>query len=807
MDDFRRDLKYALRVFARQPGFSATVVFIIALGIGINTAIFSIVNAVILRPLPFPDSDRIVQIKKDLPRFGVNPLVFLAELRNWQKGNRSFNQIEGYQYEQGNLSGAGDAERVSISRVTGGFFGMLSVAPMKGRDFTPDEDLAGGQLAALVSEGLWKRRFGGAPDVLGKTVTLDDKMYTIVGIIPSSYQFPSRYGVQTDLWITFASAGGESKYGMPVLVEVIGRLRPGVPARDAANELDAISRSAPKSRATTKTVPVSWQKEVVGDLKPRLLIFLAAVGAVLLIACANVANLLLSRAAAREKEMAVRASLGAHRSRILRQLLTESMILAVLGALAGLILAFWTKNLLSTALTEHVSGTQEATIDFRVLGFTAALALLTGVLFGLVPALRSSRVDLATSLKEGGRGYVGAGHHRLSDFLVVAEVAIALVLLIGAGLLLRSMLLLLRVDPGFRTDNILCMTIDLTASKYPVAREQALYFRRVIERIRALPGVQSAAASACLPFGGFAMTMTGVEVEGRPAKEEDRPQSISFDVVSPDYFRTMNIALLAGRQFSETDGEGAPGVAVVSEAFAKSFFPNENPIGRRIKVPFRRTAVREDGWLTVVGMVGDVHQGNLEGQVRPQVYRSYLQAGTQFMAVIARVAADPKNMATALRSQVMSVDRDQPAFGIATLEEMLARSMKSRKTNLTLMGIFALFALILASVGIYGVVSYNVSGRSHEIGVRMALGARPLNVVAMIVGRSLLHTLAGVAIGLAAATGLTRYLSSLLFEITAMDPATFAAIALLLIVVALIASCLPSLRATRVDPVDALRYE
>ncbi len=802
MDSLRQDLRYAFRTFAREPGFSLLVVAILAFGIGVNTAIFSIVNAVLLRPLPFPDADRLIQIKKDLPRFGPNPLVFLPELRNWQRGSRSFSQIEGYQFETANLTGGSEAERVSFGRVTGGFFRMLGIVPLKGRDFLPEEELAGGQPAALLSEGLWKSRFGGDAGVLGKTVTLDGKVYTVIGIIPSSFQFPSRYGEPVDLWATFASVGAESKYGMPVLAEALGRLKPGVPARDAANELDTISRAAPKSRARDKTLPVPWQEAIVGDLKVRLLIFLGAVGAVLLIACANIANLLLSRAAVREKEMAVRASLGADRPRMFRQLLTESLVLSVSGGVAGLVLAFWTVRLLFIALTDRLHGARGAALDLRVLAFTAALAVISGVLFGLVPALRSSRVNLVESLKEGGRGTRGTRHHRLSDALVTAEVAIALVLLVGAGLLVRSMLRLYRVDPGFRTDKILVMTIDLTPSKYPKPGDQARYFREVIERIRALPGVQSIAASACVPFGQFSMSASGIEIEGRPDKDELRPQPISVDVVSPDYFQTMNIPLRAGRIFSEADGEGAPGVGVVSEAFVRRYFPSENPIGKRLKSPFQRNQ-----WISVIGVVGDVHQEGLERQARAQIYRCYLQAGTQFMALISQVSADPRKMASAIRNQAMSVDRDQPVFGIATLDDLLDRSLIPRKTNLALMGVFALFALTLAAVGIFGVVTYNVSGRTHEIGVRMALGARPLNVVAMIVGKSLVHVLAGVVVGLAAASGLSRYLSSLLFEITALDPVTFCVIPLLLILSALAASSLPSVRATRVDPVDALRCE
>jgi putative ABC transport system permease protein len=801
MDSLYQDLKYAFRLILRQPGFTAMVVVILALGIGINTAIFSIVNAVLLRPLPFPDSDRLIQIKNDLPGYGPNPLIYIRDLRNWQTENRSFSQIEAYQYEMANFSDGVEAEHVNVARITGGFLHMLKIEPIKGRDFLPEEDLPGAQPVTLLSEGLWKRRFGGDANMLGKTVNIDDKSYTVVGIIPASFRIPP-YSEAIDLWMTIASAGSQTKYGGPVLVQVIGRVKPGVPSRSAARELDTISSELSKGKAPRKAVPILWQEEVTGEIKPRLLIFLGAVGFVLLIACANVANLLLSRAAVREKEIAVRASLGAGQTRIFRQLMTESMILAVFGALVGFIIAVWAKDLLHTAVAAQMGHIPKVSIDLRVLSFTIALTLLTGLLFGLVPALHSSRVELVESLKEGGRGSQGSKHHRLSHLLVISEIAIALVLLIGAGLLLRSMLLLQRVDPGFRLNDILCMTIDLTPSRYPKPHDQASYFHQVIERVQALSGVQSAALSACVPMGQFGMSISGVEIEGRAAKKDDRDQRISFNVVSSDYFRAMNIPLRAGRYFSEADGEGAPGVAIISEAFGRSYFQNENPIGKHLKAPFQRNE-----WLTVVGVVGDVHQNGPDSQATPQLYRSYLQAGTQFMALVVRTSSDPMILAATIRGQVMSVDRAQPAFGITTLDEMLEGTLKPRKVNLILLGIFAIFALILASVGIYGVVSYNVSGRMHEIGVRMALGARPLNVVGMIVGPALVHSLIGVGIGLAAAAGVTRFLSSMLYGVAAIDPTTFAAISLLLVLIAFFASCLPSLRATKMDPMEALRHE
>ncbi len=802
MDSLFQDLKYTIRIFARQPGFTSLVILILALGIGINTAIFSIVNAVILRPLPFPDSHRLVQIKKDLPQYGINPLIYLREFREWNKENRTFSEIEGYQTEMGNLSGGAEAERVGFARVSGGFFRMLQVRPILGRDFAAAEDLAGAQSVVLLSEGLWKRRFGADAGVLGKAVTLDNAIYTVVGVIPASFQIPTRHSRPVDLWMTFASAGNETKYGMPVLIEVIGRLKTGVPAGDAAAELDRMSSAALKARARGKAVPFSLQREITGDIRPRLFIFLGAVGLVLLIACANVANLLLSRAAVREKEIALRTALGAGRWRIVRQLLTESMVLAGLGALFGLILAMWAKNLLYTTIASQAANETKIGMDLRVLGFTVGLALLTGVLFGLVPALHSSRIELAESLKEGGRSSQGSRHHTLSSLLVILEVAIALVMLIGAGLLLRSLLILLRIDPGFRLDNILCVTIDLTPSKYPKPQDQASYFRQVIGRVQALPGIESAALSACPPVGEFSMVMSGVEIEGKPSKEEENFQRISFNVVSPDYFGTLGIALLAGRYFSEGDGEGAPGVAIINESFARTYFPNENPVGRQLKTPYQK-----DEWLTVVGLVHDVVEFGLDHPVYPQIYRDYLQAGTQYMTLMARTRGDALRMVPGVRSQVMSVDRDQPAFGITTMETMLERTLKTRKTNLALLSVFALFALILASVGIYGVVSYNVSRRTHEIGVRVALGARASNVVGMIVRQAMVHTLIGLTVGLAAALALTRFLSSLLYGVTATDPFTYAAIALFLAGIALAASYVPSLRAAKVDPIEALRYE
>jgi putative ABC transport system permease protein len=802
MDGLLQDLRVSFRLLARQPAFTVLVVLILALGIGVNTAIFSIVNAVVLRPLPFPDAERLIQVKKDLPRFGANPLVFLDEFRRWQRENRSLSQIEAYESAMGNLSGEAEAERVSFARVSGGFFRMLQIQPVRGRDFLPEEDGHGSQPVALLSEGLWKGRFGGEQSVLGKTITLDGRIYTVVGVVPASFQHPDRYRARADLWTTLASAGSEAKYGGPFLVQVIGRLKPGVSLSDAAADLDRISSGAVKGRLHSKALPVTWQQELIGDIKPRLLVFLGAVTFVMLIACANVGNLLLSRAAFREKEIAVRAALGAGRLRILRQLLTENMLLALLGALVGLVLAVWTKNLVHAAVLAGMVHIQSIPIDSRVLGFAAALALLTGLLFGLAPAVKASRIELSESLKEGGRSSRGAKGLRLSNLLVIAEVSIALVLLTGAGLLLRSLLLVQRVDPGFRLDGTLCMTIDLTPAKYPQPRDQALYFRQVIERVQALPGIQSAALSACVPLGQFGMLMSGVEIEGRPPEDREASHQIFFNVVSPDYFRTLNIPLLSGRYFSDSDAEGAPPVAIVSESFARNYFPNESPLGRQLRTPFQKQE-----WLTIVGVVGEVRQEGLERRAPPQICRSYLQAGTQFMALVLRTKGEPMKMVPAVRSQVMSVDRDQPAFGITTLGKMLEESLATRKINLTLLGVFALFALVLASVGIYGVVAYRVSRQTHEIGIRMALGARPLKVVGMIVGRTMIHALTGVLVGLAAAAAVTRFLSGMLYGVSATDPATFAAISLLLAGAALAASTLPSLKAARVDPMEALRDE
>jgi putative ABC transport system permease protein len=797
MDGLKQDLRYASRMIRRQPAFTALVVLTLALGIGANTAIFSVFSAVVLRPLPYPEPERLVQIKKYLARFGPNPLVSIRELAAWQNYSRTFSELVGYETSEGNLTGRDEAERITVGRLTANFFRLVQVQPQLGRALVPGDDMANAPPVAVLQHGLWKGRFGGEPSIIGRTITLDLETYTVVGVLPPGFYLPHRYGIRHDVWVPLRASTG-AKYGMPVLLEVIGRLEPGVPFDSAAAELAEISNSE-LNRSDARVVLAGWQDEVLGDTTSRMLILASAVGVVLLIACANVASLLISRSAARQKELAVRSAIGAGRRRVFRQLLTESIVLAILGATLGLGLAFLAKDILFNAVAETAAHVPSVSMDLPVLAFTAILGVLTGVVFGSVPALRSSRVDLVESLKEGGRTAPSPSRSRLTDVLVVAEVTLALVLLIGAGLLLRTLLFLQNTDPGFRLDHVLMLTIDLTPSRYPKPPEQAAYFEQVLERVQSLPGVLSAGLDSCVPFGGFSMS-GDFEIAGHKSNSQDKPDFLSLAQVSAGYFATMGIPLRRGRLFTGFDRAASERVAIINDTFARRYFSNEDPLGRQIKAG-------RDEWMTIVGVVADVRNHGLDHDVPPVLYRPYLQAPTPFMSLVVRTKGDAKQMAGAVRSQVAGVDRDQPAFGVRPLDEAVSESLRTRRSNLTLLGAFALLAALLAAVGIYAVVFYSVSQRIREIGIRMALGARRRDVLTMVVARSMLLSALGIVLGLGAAAGLTRFMSALIYGVTATDAVTFLVISIALLAVSFLASALPAGRATRVDPAEALRCE
>jgi len=772
------------------------VVFTLALCIGATTAIFTVVNAVLLRPLPYPHPEELVYVQEILGNYGLNPFVFHREFAAWRGQNRTLSPIAAYRDFTANLTGGGEPERIICGMATTTFFSILGVHPVVGRLFLPEEDRPGGPPVVILSEAFWKRRYGGDPSVVGKGVTLDGKAYTVVGVLPATFVIPDRFKIEHALWVPIAES--ETGVGPFRIFRVIGRLKPGVSVATARTELDTILQPTVPKDLRESVVVSPWQEQIAQGSRLSLLLFLGAVGLLLLIACVNVANLLLSRAATRQKEMAVRLTVGAARARIVRQLLTESVLLALLGGLIGLALARWGKDLLIAFISPNLPALEPVGLDYRVLAFSLALAAVTGLAFGLAPAFQASRVPLSEVLKEAGRSGAELRSSMLfRNLLVIAETALAMVLLVGAGLLFRSFLRVLGIDMGFKPEHTLCVSIDLTLSKYPTPKDQARFFQQVIEGIKSLEGVQSVAGSGMPPLGNRTGTITGLAVEGR-SKEIG---GASFAIISPDYFRTMGIPLKQGRDFGDNDRDGLPSVAIVNETFARRYFPNEICLGRRVS-----SWVHKKDWLTIVGIVGDTRH-RVEKEPDPQIYVPYLQDGQPYMTLLVRTAGNPRLWEGAVRRQVASVDKDQPPHDFATLEQLQAASHTSRRVNLLLLSAFAGLGLILASVGIYGVVSYSVSQRTHEIGVRTALGASPGAVFKLVVGQGLRSALIGTAIGVVASLAITRLLQTMLFGVKPTDPATFFAVGLLLSGVALLACYIPARRATKVDPMEALRYE
>ena len=794
-----QDLRYAIRMLARNRGFTAVAVVTLALGIGATTAIFTVVNAVLLRPLPYPHPEQLVYVKENLgPPTGIIPFGFTTDFVAWRNQSRTLSPVAAYMYSQVNLTGGHEAERVVCGVASSSFFSLLEVHPAVGRVFLPQEDRPGAPPVAVLSHALWKRDFDGDPSVVGRGVTLDGKTYTVVGVLPATFVIPDEFKTEYALWmpLTLSNTGPAP---FPV-VRVIGRLKPGLSMEQARSELDSISKSTVRIRkGFTKSVAISaWHEEITSQARLSLLLFLAAVGLLLLIACVNVANLLLSRSATRQKEMAVRLAVGAGRVRIVQQLVTESTLLALLGALVGLALARGGKDLLVTFISPNLPALEPISLDYRVLGFSLALAIVTGVAFGLAPALQASRVPLNETLKESSRGALEFrsrfGFHNL---LIISETSLALVLLVGAGLLVRSFMRVRGIDMGFKFEHTLSMDIDLTPSKYPTSRDQSRFFQQVMERIKGLGGVESVGGSSGPPLGGYTSSISDLTLQGRP---EQIPTTI-YAMVSPDYFRTMGIPLMQGRNFTDADREGSPSVVIVNETFAHRYLPGENCLGRKIE-----SWIQKNDWLTIVGVVGDV-RSSAESEPTPEVYLPYLQVGSPHMTLLVRTAGDPMHWAAALRNQVATVDKDQPPHDLAALDELQTASLTSRRVNMLLLSAFALLGLTLASVGIYGVVSYSVTHRTHEIGIRMALGAGQPAVLKLVVRQGLSLALIGIVIGLAASLGLTRFLQSLLYGVRPIDPVTFVAAALLWTAIALLACFIPARRATKVDPIVALRYE
>jgi putative ABC transport system permease protein len=790
----------------RRPGFTLVAVITLALGIGANTAIFSVVNTVLLRPLPYEEPERLVMIWETNLKSGIKEEpASIPNFSDWREQSQAFEAMGAFATSLPILSsGTGEPERIQSGIVSAGFFSTLRAKAALGRTFLAEENQPEKNRVVVLSYALWQRRFGADPNIIGQSLTLNGNAHTIVGVMPADFQHPAP-NTRRDLWTPLAfnpQAGRRSDF-----LRVIARLKPGVALERAQAEMSAIARGLeqqyPGTNAGWSVNLVLLHEQFVGKVRLALIVLLGAVGFLLLIACANVANLLLARATARQKEIAVRAALGAGRGRLIRQLLTESVLLASVGGMLGLLLAFGGLKLLTTLGPENLPRIGEIGIDQGVLGFTFVVSLFTGVVFGLVPALQISRSNLSESLKEGGRSMTeGLGSQRIRSLLVVSEVALALVLLIGAGLMIKSFSQLQSVQPGFNPSRVLTMDIGLPGVKYPENHQVVAFFDHLEEKVASLPGVKAAAFATGLPFAGRDGYLAFV-VEGRPPLPPEQVQDAQFSIVSDGYFQAMEIPLLKGRWFSSQDGDKAPSVALISQTMARRFFPDEDPIGKRVTLGDPQTGP----WLTIVGIVGDTRSEGLDAEPYPQMYQPYRQNPSRFMTLIARTATDPLSLVGAVRSEVRSLDQQQPISNVNTLEHLLSRSVARPRFNMLLLGIFAVTALVLATVGIYGILSYSVSERTHEIGIRMALGAERRDVLKLVVGQGVKLAVVGVAIGLIGALVLTRLMEGLLFGVSATDPLTFVAISLLLTGVAIVAAYLPARRATRVDPMVALRYE
>jgi predicted permease len=816
VEELWQDLRYGARMLLKRPGFTLIAVITLALGIGANTTIFSVINSLLLKPIPFPDAKRLVlvwQTRANDPK--SRNIVSAPNYQDWQRQNDVFANMaifdsagKGY-----NLSGSGEPERVSGVRVSASFFDVLGVKARLGRTFLPEEETPGKHQVVVINDGLWRSRYNADPAIVGKTIKIDSEEHTVIGVMPPEFEFQFFSAVR-QLWVPIAYTKGDQERGSNSFV-CLARLKPEVTMEQARAQMNIIGLSLaeqyPRDNAGISATidPIGeFGKE---DQQTTLLTLLAVAGFVLLIACVNVANLLMASGAARQREFAIRAALGASRMRTIRQLLTESLLLAFAGGVTGVLVAVWSSGLLLKVLPGNlravpfrsINEMSGISIDYKVLAFTWGITCLTGILFGLVPALLFSKRKVNESLQEGSRGTTGGGA-RLRQGLVALEIALALVVLTGAGLMIQSMTRLLNVSPGFDPKNVLVMAMSLPQENLyygPPAHPQ--FARDLQEQVGSIPGVVAVSAVSHLPIGGGGAGRAFV-IEGEADPGPENQPGAGYRVICPNYFRTMGIKLISGREFTEQDSQNAPGVIVINEAMAKQFWPDEDPIGKRIKIG---TFTSDSPWLTIVGIAQDVKEGGLDRSPFPIFFRPYSQAAWPVMAVVVRTASSPGAFINPIKQALARVEPDRAASGIRTMEEVIYDSLGSRRFPMLLLLAFSLVALTLAAVGISGVVSFSVSQRTREIGIRMALGARKGDVIRLVLNRSMAAALIGVVVGLAASFALTRFLTGLLFEVKPMDPIVLGSVTLILTGVALIACYLPARRATKVDPMIALRYE
>lgn len=811
VETFINDIKFGARMLRKNLGFTIVAVLTLAIGIGANTAIFSVVNAVLLRPLQYPNAERIVAIQ-ELNEKGSRVQVTAANFLDWRAQNTSFEDLAAILARTANLTVGDTAERVNLAMTSTNFFHVFGLQPQLGRFFLPEEEIAGHNPVAVLGYGLWQREFGGDPSVVGKSIMLDGQAYTVVGIAPAAFQYPDR----TEVWIppfqqvpTLSSQMDIQRARGFGFLSAVALLKPGVSVKQAHDEMTAITarlrQQYPETNNKRFDRVVSLQTHLVGEISTALLLLLGAVALLLLIACTNVANLLLARAAARQKEIAVRLALGAARLRLVQQLLVESVMLGLAGGIVGLLLGWWGVDLMRRLLPVDFPRAQDISVDLRVLAFTLLVSLITGLVFGLAPALQSTNLDINESLKESARGSAGGvRRNRMRSLLIISEVALSLVLLIGAGLLFRSFLRLQAVELGFRPQSVLTFRLTPSGANFRQDPQYSAFYSQVAERIETLPGVESVGVINTLPLSKG--PTTAFSIEGRPLLTKDKWPSVNYRSVSPDYFRAVNVPLLKGRALEAHDNDSSPLVVIVNQSLVRRDFEGEDPIGKRINLG----GTGSDGqpiWFEIVGVVADVRSLELNSEPTPEIYTSYLQDPFAGMSYVVRSQVEPKSLIPAVREAVRQVDKAQPVAEIKEMGQIVSEAAAQPRFNSLLLGIFASMALLLAAAGIYGVMSYAVTQRTHEIGVRVALGAQRRDVLRLIIGQCLRLTLIGLALGLVCAFAMTRGMVTLLYGVKPSDPWTFISGALLFIVVALLACYVPARRATKVDPLIALRYE